>query len=204
MTPHNPIEDNYTTPYGVVYKATAPSGKMYIGQTTMAMKYRIRKHRYGNHIFARAVRKYGAAIVWEVVAECHSQLSLDAAEIRAIAQAREAGIPLYNVKGGGRGGKHAPETIAKISARLKGRASHRKGVPHTPETRAQMRAKKLGIKLTPEHCAKISAARRGVPMPPRTAEHCAKISAGKKGKAWTPTQHAACIRRRQRKNGMLI
>ena len=68
------------------------------------------------------------------------------------------------------GGKHSPETIAKIAAAGRGRV-------FSAETRA-----KLSQPKSAEHRAKISSARRGQKMRPQTAEHRAKLSLCLKGK----------------------
>jgi len=96
----------------------------------------------------------------------------------------------------------------------------RKGIAHTPETRAKMRiankgrypsfetrarisAAKKGRKHSPETRAKISATTKGRPwLPARRAkmsaakkdvslEARAKISAAKKGRPWSPARRAA-------------
>lgn len=166
---------DYTAAHGIVYRATAPSGKQYIGQTTTTLAER-KRHGYGsNQPFTRAIAKYGAAIEWEVLAVCYSQLSLDAAEIRHITEAKAAGIVLYNIREGGRGGKHSEQTRAKMSAARKGK----KGKPHTAEWRANHSAMLKGRKQSPEHIAKRAAAREGNKHTPET---CAKISAKLKGR----------------------
>lgn len=60
---------------GLVYKATSPSGKVYIGKTSKTLKERIASHKkdlsrkeYKNSKFYNAIRKYGFdSIIWEVV-----------------------------------------------------------------------------------------------------------------------------------------
>ena len=57
---------------GIVYKATSPSGKTYIGQTVSSLKKRIRKHKNDSnrlyYAFARAIKKYGVDnFIWEVL-----------------------------------------------------------------------------------------------------------------------------------------
>lgn len=56
---------------GIIYKVTSPSGRVYIGQTTTTLE----KRKFG-HIclarkidtkFARAIRKYGKNLSWEIV-----------------------------------------------------------------------------------------------------------------------------------------
>jgi len=65
---------------------------------------------------------------------------------------------------------------------MKGRVSGWKGKHPSEETRAKMRAAKLGRQLTPEHKAKIGAATRGIPL---SEEHKAKISMANTGKVRT-------------------
>lgn len=45
----------------------------------------------------------------------------------------------------------------------------------------------VGLERTPEHCAKISVAKKGKPFSP---EHCANIAEGKKGKTHSPEHNA--------------
>jgi len=60
----------------LVYKAISPSGKVYIGLTSKSLKERIRAHlsnaKWVTHRanrFRHAVRKYGQALVWEILGE---------------------------------------------------------------------------------------------------------------------------------------
>jgi len=69
----------------------------------------------------------------------------------------------YNMKTGGEGGRHSPESRAKLSESLRGR------------------------KLSPEHCAKMSESRRGKKHSP---EHCAKMSESQRGKKHSPEARA--------------
>ena len=64
-----------------VYRVVSPSGKAYIGLTS-SFKYRYWQHhnsakRLADLPFARAIRKYGSALVWEIVA---SKLTREEAE----------------------------------------------------------------------------------------------------------------------------
>jgi group I intron endonuclease len=94
---------------------------------------------------------------------------------------------------------------ALIGFNLSPRAGSQLGVKRSPETRAKIRAARLGKKYklpprTPEHCAAISASRtgkrrsiesrlkqstlmKGRRPPPFSDEHKANISAAKKGKS---------------------
>ena len=63
---------------GIIYKITSPSGKVYIGQTVKTLHKRKLRHtntannpndkRYDTKI-ARAVRKYGNLLIWEILIE---------------------------------------------------------------------------------------------------------------------------------------
>jgi len=73
------------------------------------------------------------------------------------------------------GKKHSDETKAKLRAISLGK----KQPPRTAETKAKISAAKMGSKHSDETKAKMSAAHRNKQ---KTAEHCANISAAKKGK----------------------
>lgn len=45
----------------IIYCHTSPSGKRYVGQTKVSVKYRLACHKHGRGLFGRAVRKYGAS-----------------------------------------------------------------------------------------------------------------------------------------------
>ena len=76
----------------LIYKATAPSGKVYIGVTCRTLKQRIgghlsamRKTPAGRSYFRDALRKYGASFVWEVLeAGIQGSLAAQAAERKYI------------------------------------------------------------------------------------------------------------------------
>ena len=82
-----------------------------------------------------------------------------------------------------RGKKHPPEFGAKVSAAMKGKVGHRKGVKLTPEHIAIMVAANKGRPLSPEHRAKLSAIGKGRP---HSAEHRANISAALKARKRVP------------------
>lgn len=119
-----------------------------------------------------------------------------------ISLARSYGCGLVNTSDGGDGVRDASgATGAKISAALRGRKA-------SPETRARMSEagkRRVHVPHTPEHCAAISAGKKGKPASPITIaasvaaktgkrlspEHCAAISAGKKGRPLSPATIAA-------------
>jgi len=78
--------DKFPTDY-VVYKATSPSGKIYIGQTISGLTNRISKHlsesktTSKNRAFLNAIRKYGIEnITWEIIDYCGNEKELDEKE----------------------------------------------------------------------------------------------------------------------------
>ena len=99
----------------------------------------------------------------------------------------------WNIACGGEGGNSQPRS-AETRKRMSEAALLRFSDPKQREamSKAQMgrkvtwaakiAASKFGTKLSAETRAKMSAARKGRPAPPRTAEHCANISAAKTGK----------------------
>lgn len=106
------------------------------------------------------------------------------------------------------GYRHTPEAIAKITAATRGRklspehvasmSAVRMGHIVSEETRRKIAAAKLGkrrsdkplpqraLAWSPEHRAKLSAAKRGRKMGPRSAAWSANIAAGLRGKKRPP------------------
>lgn len=139
------------------------TGMQYVGVTSRTLNKRWREHKsdaragrgWALHV---AIRRYGAD-AFEVV-EIERGDDWDALCKREQDLIVELGCLSpkgYNLTPGGEGN---PGRVVSI------------------ETRAKLRAAKIGKPLSSEHRAKMSAAKIGKKMPPRTAEHCAKISAG--------------------------
>jgi hypothetical protein len=103
---------------------------------------------------------------------------------------------VYHITEGGRGGRRgcplSEETKKKISEKLKGKVSPRKGVKLTDEQKQNMSniAKKLGFKppnhrgrkLTEEHKQKLSLINKGKPGKPLSKEHKQKLLESHLGK----------------------
>ena len=118
---------------GIIYKASFPSFKVYIGQTKLSLEERIRKHiqssfnksHHGyNTKICRAIRKYIGNIEWAVICKDIRVGSLDKLEIEMIKKfdSRRNG---YNSTDGGNGCKGYKHTDA---AKDKMSKLHKKGI----------------------------------------------------------------------------
>ena len=113
---------------GIVYIATSPSGKSYIGQTIYNLQSRWRDHIYDANdpkkdhckLLNRAIRKYGGGnFTINILCEC-DDCELDDKEMYYIMEYNTLKPTGYNLKIGGSSGKHLDETKQKISEKLKG------------------------------------------------------------------------------------
>lgn len=113
---------------GIIYKATSPSGKIYVGQTRYGLQERWRDHVYDANdpnkdhckLLNRAIRKYGGDMFQlEVLIECSNEElnHYEEVYIRELNSIKPHG---YNLMHGG-ANTHLEETKQKISASLKGR-----------------------------------------------------------------------------------
>jgi GIY-YIG catalytic domain len=93
----------------IVYKATSPSGKIYIGKTHFRLQYRIELHfgearRGTKRPFCFALRKYGQSIQWEILEDLATNEEASAKEkyyIKTLnTKDRSVG---YNLTDGGEG-----------------------------------------------------------------------------------------------------
>lgn len=126
---------------GIIYKATFPSGKVYIGQTIRSLNKRINKHNSAalnkkskeyNYAIARAIRKYGKEnVIWDILYNNVLYKDLNKLEIKTISNHNsfENG---YNLTTGGNSNFIcSPKTIEKISKAVKGRK-------HSEESKRKM------------------------------------------------------------------
>ena len=166
------MQDNF-----IIYRATAPNGKSYIGQTCQRIKKRIGQHAVSKSIFGNAVRKYGDKMRWEVLSTEPDVESANKAEIAAIAKYNTTIPNGYNFTTGG----SAPERTCK------------RGVKHSESHR-----KKLSAHLTsPEHRAKLSAAISEANRRPWSAERKERHAAAMRELAANPEwriKNAAAVR----------
>lgn len=113
------------------------NNKIYIGQTWLELKARMGKNgvNYSNspYLYA-ALQKYGSSnFKYEILVKCEDQETADFIEDYYIEQykSRDSDIG-YNLKQGGRGGKHSEESKAKIS-----RVQKEKAEQWSPEERSR-------------------------------------------------------------------
>ena len=109
----------------LIYKASFPNNKCYIGLTRTSLSQRKSEHKsrtkdkkYKNILFYNAIRKYGFdSIIWSILSEHITVKDAENAEIKSILD-----NPFnYNTANGGSVGNITDETRAKISKALKGR-----------------------------------------------------------------------------------
>lgn len=110
-----------------IYCATSPSGKRYVGQTTRTVETRWREHARDAATADRckalnnAIRKYGAGAFAVRAIVCCLPWLLDEFEEEMIRRLNTTVPHGYNIKLGGSAGKHHPDTVAKIRAKLLGK-----------------------------------------------------------------------------------
>ena len=138
----------------IIYLATSPSGKHYVGQTVRELSWRWGQHRNKtsktNTHMGAALRKYPAA-EWNVrvIWRCDSQEMLDLMEEHFIDVLGD-----YNMAPGGRSGSPSEETREKLRIAQTGKKA-------SAETRAKLSAALSGRTPTSEHRAALSKANRG-------------------------------------------
>jgi group I intron endonuclease len=166
----------------VVYKATSPSGKVYVGITGRTLKARKVEHHYlarvgKNRHFAAALRKYRCAMVWETLEEGIPTLEkANEREQSYIALYRSSDRAHgYNLTEGGAGVVANADTRAKMSASAKkrgmlpqqllnlerGRGEFWKDRRHSVESKERMVAAHTGRTVSEDTRAKMSAAHKG-------------------------------------------
>lgn len=175
-----------TIKYGIIYKATSPSGKVYIGQTTQSLRIRMYSHRSlsantnsrsYNLKFARAIRKYGFdQMQWEILEKDIPIEKLDDLE-RFYISHYDSFRNGYNSDLGGiknsRGFKHSEDSKKLMSESKKGKSVSAK-------TKSKISKTLRGRKLTEEHAHNIGLASSKRRHSDETKEKLRDIRLGKK------------------------
>jgi len=153
---------------GLIYKATSPSGKCYVGQTTRSLIQRKKEHwksaKFGlDTTFSCALRKYGVDnFLWEVLEEVENSL-LNEREVYFIKRFSSFGEG-YNSTTGGNSGACTDAQKVKISKSLTGKKhsqatkekmsqAHKKRhkrSPMTEETKRKIAASQIGVTWSEE------------------------------------------------------
>ena len=170
----------------IIYKATFPNGKMYIGKTTKTLEERMRQHksdskRHKNYAFYNAMNKYGFDnIKWEIIDDtAKNEIELSQKEIYWIkyynTYIHASNSNGYNTTLGGEGVsglKYSEESKENLSKIRQGEGNSFYGRHHTDETKEKISKSKLGKykgkdnpnygnKLTDEQKNKISTINKG-------------------------------------------
>lgn len=171
--------------FGLIYKATAPNGKVYIGKTTRTLEKRKHQHQkdalFYDMKMSRAVRKYGVdRFRWEIIIENIPREYLNELEIFLIWFHNSYNSGLNSTHGGDGGspmlGKHhSEETKKQIKQsnilfyeenieKFSGANNAFFGKKHKPETKEKMRQRKLGRRLSEQHKSKLGLKDNKHPM----------------------------------------
>lgn len=155
---------------------TSPSNKIYIGQTTTSLEKRWSQHVYcalhkkGNsscRALSNAIEKYGKdAFKVEVLLECQDE-ELDNFEVEYIAKYNSLCPNGYNIRTGGKAGKHCDESRERMRLSKLGPLNHNFGKPRTDITKQRISEAKSGENhhffnktFKDEHKEKLSQAHR--------------------------------------------
>lgn len=174
--------------FGIIYKATFPNGKCYIGQTVNDLNIRKSSHindkKRKNAAFCRAMDKYGSeSITWEVIDNAVSIEDLNEKEqywisfFNSYINAEESNG--YNMTiGGGSTTGWVPslETKMRISESLKGRYG---GANNPQYGKTGKLSTWWGRKHTDEERIKISTGNKGKPKSEETKRKISEANIGK-------------------------
>lgn len=156
---------------GIIYGLFDACDRLfYIGQTITSIQVRLSRHLGANNLKQRtrsaqrlkSLRDQGITPSIRPIAYANNQEELDRLEIEWIKDARASGLDIVNTSDGGSG------TIW--------------GAKRSAITRARMATWRTGRPLSAETKAKMSSAKRGSKMPPRTAEHRFRLGNGNRGR----------------------
>jgi len=180
---HSRATQDDSVMYGIIYKATSPDGKVYIGKTEYTLATRKRQHAFRAKVndkrttFQLAILEHGGvnAFKWVQIDTAETEAELNAKEEMWVdhykADNPEYG---YNIFKGGANAKHTAETKRKISEAQKGRI-------FSDEHRRKIREAKKNI--FPETCRKLSESHKGKHLTAETRRKQSKAHRGEKAPA---------------------
>jgi len=150
---------------GIIYKATSPSGKIYVGQTVRALFQRKNRHysdafnknyKGYNGKIATAIRKYGDNIDWTILHTNVAINDLNELEIEEINKHNSYKSGYNSTEGGGgcKGFSQSKEARRKMS-------EYQKRKRHSAETRKKISESHKGKKHSTKTRNKISKTNSG-------------------------------------------
>lgn len=151
--------------YGIIYKATSPSGKVYIGQTVRSLLRRKSYHKFRalkgdkRSAFQTALLDEGFSnFQWDEIDSAENQTELDAKEIFLIAHYKADNPEFgFNFQVGGKSGKFGKPMPEEHRKKI---SEARMGHPVTAESRRRMSEAQRN--MSPEKRQKINIAKKGV------------------------------------------
>jgi len=159
---------------GIIYCLTSPSKKQYIGQTKRSLYKRVQEHckRSECVILYNAIVKYSIDnFDIRILIEC-SDDQLDIMEVLFIRLFNTVYPYGYNVRTGGKKGKHCDSSREKMRSSKLGEKNHNFGKPRTEITKKKISDKKrlenhhfYGKKLTYEHKLNLSISHKKDNLP---------------------------------------
>ena len=181
-----------------IYKITNPKNAVYIGQSRVIKERLARHKRLGSEKCRKlynSLVKYGPEnhkfeLIYELPTDVSNSV-IDDYEIFYLAQFKEAGYELLNLKDGGSFGGHTEETKEKIRLITTGKKQ-------SAETIAKRVQKNTGKKRTPEQREKLSAWQVGVPKP---EVQVLKMRQTKKGVKLTPSARVKVLAGIEKRRG---
>lgn len=162
---------------GIVYCLTSPSNKKYIGQTIRGLDKRLSEHeqRPDCLIIFNAIKKYGIENLKREILftnDDDDEDELDEIEIKYIKEMNTLYPNGYNIRTGGKRGKHCQASRERMRLAKLGSKNHNYGKPRSEKTKLKISfAKKgekhhfYGKKLSEKHKLNLSKAHKKDDLP---------------------------------------
>jgi group I intron endonuclease len=174
--------------YGIIYKATGPTGKVYIGQTVKTLNRRKSDHGFRakkgdcRGAFQIALLEHGLdAFTWEQICTADTLEELNEREIYWIAHYDSTNPEKgYNLAPGGLAWSPSGETRRKLSEANKGQIPWIKNRHHSEETRRKLSEAHKGKHPSEKTRKKLSEAGKGRSPSPETRRKIGDAERGKK------------------------